>query len=39
MGDNHTCPEEENISNRWNLGGKTSSTPESLGFGMKGFAA
>jgi hypothetical protein len=33
MEDEHTCPGEENTSNRWNLGGKLSSTPESLRFG------
>jgi hypothetical protein len=29
MEDEHTCPGEKNISNKWNLGGKSSSTPES----------
>jgi hypothetical protein len=33
MEDEHTCPGEKNISNIWSLGEKSSSTPESLGFG------
>jgi hypothetical protein len=33
MEDTHTCLEEENISNKWNLDEKWSSTVESPGFG------
>jgi hypothetical protein len=39
MKDEHTCPGEKNTNNRWNLGGKLSSTPESseFGTGVSGF--